>query len=329
MEKSNVESLFEWLDQTTSMIQQHENEPYLDSLSIALETLFFEQAPSDLDDLMTHQLKEALKNSQLHNYNVLDRRKAIQLAILKGMKGSTQPNHLMTPETVALLVSYLVEKLTDDKSALRLFDLVSGTGNLLTTVIDNLDKQVDAFASEIDSTLLKISAASANLQKIAIEFFHQDSLSPLLLDPVDVTIADLPVGYYPDDVRANEFEMKADDGHTFAHHLLIEQGINYTKSGGFLVFVIPNFLFDSEQSDKLHTFLHGHAHIVGLLQLPETAFKSKQHAKSILILQKKGKNTYTPKQPLLVKLPSLNNTTAMEDILRQMDSWFTHNQLNS
>ena len=329
MENSNIEILFNWLDETTNIIQQHVNEPYLDSLSIAMESLFYGKPNLGLDELLTRKLEEALKATKLDSFSNEQKRKAIQLAILKGMKGSTQQNHHMTPETIALLVKYLVEKLTVNKEVLRIFDPVSGAGNLLLTVVGALDKQVDAFASEIDPTLNRLALSGANLQKIDVEFFQQDSLRPFLLDPVDMIIADLPVGYYPDDVRAGEFELKADDGHSYAHHLLIEQSINYTKDGGFLTLIIPETLFESDQSDKLHAFIHENAHIVGLLQLPETAFKSKHHAKSILILQKKGKDTHAPKQPLLVKLPSLKNTNAMEDILRQMNNWFSHNQLNS
>lgn len=329
MEESNVEILFNWLDRTTDTIQQHINEPYLDSLSIALETLFYREASPEMDDLLTHKLEEMLKDIHIESFGEEEIRKAIQLTVLKGMKGSTQPNHLMTPETVALLVEYLVEKLTSSKESLRIFDPVSGTGNLLLTVIRKQKEKITAFASEIDVTLLQLALASANLQKTDVEFFQQDSLRPFLLDPVDVIVADLPIGYYPDDVRAMEFDLKADEGHSYAHHLLIEQSLNYTKHGGYLIFVIPNSLFESDQSDKLHAFIHEQAYIIGLLQLPETAFKSKQHAKSILILQKKGKDTNAPKQPLLVKLPSLKNTAAMEDILRQMNNWFSHNQLNS
>lgn len=329
MESSNIELLFNWIDQTANTIQQHENEPYLVSLSVALETLFYRETSPEMDDLLTHKLEDMLKDIHLDSFNEEQIKKAIQLATLKGMKDSTQHHHLMTPETVALLVGYLVEKLTANKDTLRIFDPVSGTGNLLLTVIGKLKKQIEAFASEIDVTLLQLALASANLQKINVEFFQQDSLRPFLLDPVDIIVADLPVGYYPDDVRAEGFELKADEGQSYAHHLLIEQSINYTKNGGYLFFVIPNTLFESDQADKLHSFLHKYAHIIGLLQLPETAFKSKQHAKSILILQKKGKDTNSPKQPLLVKLPSFKNTTAMEDILRQMNNWFSHNQLNS
>lgn len=128
-----------------------------------------------------------------------------------------------------------------------------------------------------------------------IEFFKQDSMRPFLIDPVDLVVSDLPVGYYPDDVRASEFELKADDGQSYAHHLLIEQSLMYTKEAGYLIFLIPNFLFTSDQAEKLHQFLREHAHIVGLLQLPESIFKTDKNTKSILVLQKKGRTYFNTK----------------------------------
>ncbi|WP_010651189.1 N-6 DNA methylase [Oceanobacillus massiliensis] len=289
MEKSNVERLFGWLDETTELIQQHRNEPYLDSLSATMEFLFYEGAPEDMDDLLAHKLQNTLIKINMDSFHTEEVRKAIQLAILKGMKGSTQQQHLMTPETVGLIVGYLSDKLTKDKKAIRVFDPVSGTGNLLTTVLGQLKQEVKAYASEVDPTLIQLSVLNANLQKKQVEFFHQDSLRPFLMDPVDLIVADLPVGYYPDDIQANEYELKADSGHSYAHHLLIEQSIKYTADGGYLVLVIPEFLFDNDQSDKLQAYLQKYAHIVGVIRLPDTAFKSEKNTKSILILQKKGK----------------------------------------
>lgn len=322
MEKSNVETLFSWLDETTEVIQQQQNEPYLESLTIMMEFLLDEKLPEGIDDILSRKLQTALVQIDFHSYKNEEIRKAIQLAILKGMKDSTQQQHLMTPETVGLIVGYLADKLTKNKETIRLFDPVSGTGNLLTTVLGQLKQDVKAYASEVDSTLIQLAVLNANLQRKQIEFYHQDSLRPFLLDPVDLIVADLPVGYYPDDIQASEFELKSDSGHSYAHHLLIEQSMKYTVNGGYLILVIPEFLFDSDQSDKLHNFLQKHAHIVGLIRLPDTAFKSEKNAKSILILQKKGKDTSTPKQPLLVQMPSLKNSNAMADILGKMNVWF-------
>ena len=322
MEQSAVETLFTWLDNTTGLIQDHLNEPYLDSLTETMETLFFEAPAEDLDDILKKKLETALEGLRKETFTEEDIRKAIQLAILKGMKDSTQEQHMMTPESVGLIVGYLANKLMKSKEEVRIFDPASGTGNLLTTVMEQLKQKQTAYASEVDATLIQLAVRSANLQKKEIEFFHQDSLGPLLMDPVDLVIADLPVGYYPDDIRSSEYELRADEGHSYAHHLFIEQSIKYTNEAGYLIFVIPDFLFESDQSKKLNSFLQDNAHIVGVLRLPETVFKSKRNVKSILVLQKKGKDTQGPKQPLLVQMPSFKNPNAMADILEQMNAWF-------
>ncbi|GAA0425945.1 MAG: class I SAM-dependent methyltransferase [Bacillota bacterium] len=322
MEKSNVETLYEWIDETTNKIQQYVNEPYLESLGYTMEIVFMQEVPDNIDESLAIKLQQALVELKIDSFSAEEVRKANQLAILKGMKGSTQQQHLMTPETVSLMIAYLANKLFDDAENIRLFDPAGGTGNLITAVLSQLPQIKEAFASEVDSTLIQLAVWNANLQKKNIEFFHQDSLRPFLLDPVDLIVADLPVGYYPDDLRASDFKLKADKGHSYAHHLFIEQSLNYTKPGGYLILVIPEFLFDSDQSDKLQQFIHDYAHMVGILRLPESAFKSDKHRKSILILQKKGQQTASPKQPLLVKMPSFNNTRAMGDILGQINNWF-------
>src|SRR5699024_9985777 len=129
-------------------------------------------------------------------------------------------------------IGYLANKLITTKSdeqrekPIRIFDPAGGTRNLLFHVMDQVDNNM-AYASEIDPTLLKLALENANLQEKTVEFFHQDSLQDFLLDPVDLVVSDLPVGYYPDDQRASEFTIHADKGHTYAHHLFIEQSITY------------------------------------------------------------------------------------------------------
>lgn len=325
MEKTNIEILFEWMDETTELVQQHENKPYLDCLTITMATLFYGEPSEKLNEVLGHRLQTSLEKIDMKTFTEEEIRKAIQLVILKGMQRTTQVQHMLTPETVSLFIGYLAGKLTTSNQELRIFDPVSGTGSLLTTVLSQLPQQKTVYASEIDPTLLQLSLQSANLQKMNIEFFHQDSLRPFLLDPVDLVVADLPVGYYPDDIVASEYQLKADEGHSYAHHLFIEQSLHYTKDGGYLILLIPEFLFDSDQSDKLHQFLQENAHIVGVLRLPETSFTSKRNIKSILILQKKGQETSTPQQPLLVDLPSFKNTAATQDILTQINGWFAEN----
>lgn len=328
MEDSKVVSLYDWIDTTTSKIEALTNEPYLDSLVLTLEALFYGDIHDEQIESVDEEIRAFIKLDTRDDYTTEEMRKAIQLTVLKGMKGQTQHQHIMTPETISLFIGYLAEKLTANLEEVRLFDPASGIGNLLLIVMNHIEKPMKAYASEVDPTLLKISLLNANLQKKRVEYFHQDSLRPLLLDPVDLVVADLPVGYYPDDVQASEYELKAEEGHSYAHHLFIEQSLTYAKPSGYVIFIIPENLFESDQADALHAFIQKNAHIVGLIQLPETAFASKQHKKSIFILQKKGEHTKDLKEPLLAMLPSFNNTAGMEDILDQINQWFADTTLH-
>ncbi len=322
MKQEQVEQLFQWIDDTATTVSEDMNITYLEAIAETLDVLFNGQPFKDMSKPLQTQLNNELTKISKDQFEKEEVRKAVQLTILKGMKGATQQQHLITPDSVAMFMGYIASKLFEGKEDLKLFDLAAGSGNLLTSVMNQLDMPLTAYASEVDPTLIQLAVTNANLQKNKIEFFHQDSLRPFLMEPVDFVLGDLPVGYYPDDVQASKYELKSEEDHSYSHHLFIEQGLNYTRDGGYLMFVVPNFLFDSDQSTQLNAYLREHAHIVGMLQLSDSLFKNEKHGKSILILQKKGKQTKPPKQALLVKLPSFKNPEAMSDILAQMNQWF-------
>jgi site-specific DNA-methyltransferase (adenine-specific) len=185
---------------------------------------------------------------------------------------------------------------------------------------------VDSIGVDIDDLLIKLAYVNANLQEHPIQLFNQDSLEPLFIDPVDAVISDLPVGYYPNDVRASDYQLKASDGHSYAHHLFIEQSVRHTCQGGYLFFIIPNGLFESDQASQLREYFMENVIIQGLLHFPTSMFKNKNAAKSILILQKKGENVQPPKQALLVDLPSLSNAVEVDKILKKIEKWFQENK---
>jgi site-specific DNA-methyltransferase (adenine-specific) len=324
---SPVEELFTVMNETALIIQDELSCTYLEALANTGENLFQGSILQvELNDLAKKRLEKLYQQVDLSKYQNEELRKAYQLVILKGMQQNVQANHQMTPDSVGMLVGYLVSKFMKD-SSVTLLDPAVGTGNLLTTVLNQLnEKKVDAIGIDIDDLLIKLAYANANLQKHPIEFYNQDSLLPLYVDPVDAVVCDLPIGYYPNDVIASDYSMKMDEGHTYAHHLFIEQSTRYLKAGGFLFLVIPNGLFESEQAGKLREFIKDHLIIQGILQLPQSMFKSKQIAKSIFILQKKNEGVIPPKQALLVNLPSLSNSTEMAKILRSIDKWLEENK---
>lgn len=312
-----IEQHFNQLDGLVEELSNTTNNNYLDSLITVLDMLL-----SDQEQLNRHEFVTKVKQLHIDRLEKDQVRKVIEFAILKGLRGAVQNQHLITPDTIASYIAYLIEKIFPGDEEIRLFDIVSGSGNLITAVMNQLKRPVKSYGSEVDPSLIELSVLSANLQQNAVEFFHQDSLQPFLLDPVDLVIADLPVGYYPDDERAKSFKVHVTNEHTYAHHLLIEQSLNYTKEAGFLIFVIPNSLFNSDQATKLHELIRESAHVVGLLQLPSSIFKSEQNEKSLFILQKKSEQTKAPKEALLAKLPSFKDLQATENIVAKMNHWF-------
>src|SRR4051812_614448 len=282
MNISPVEELFTLFNETALILQEEFACSYLEALADTGENLFQGAIlQEELSELTVKRLKKQYSELSLDQFSNEELRKAFQLVILKGMKENVQPNHQMTPDSVGMLVGYLVEKFIE-KPSFRLLDPAVGTGNLLTTVVNHSHKQITSIGVEIDDLLIKLAYVNANLQGHPIQFFNQDSLEPLFIEPVDAVIADLPVGYYPNDVRAADFQLMAKEGHSYSHHLFIEQSTLHTKPGGYLFFLVPNGLFESEQAAQLHDFIKENLYIQGLLQLPTSIFKNKDSAKSIL-----------------------------------------------
>lgn len=328
MTVSPIENLFNTLDETALILQEELACTYLEAIAESGENLFHGDILQDeLTELTTKRLQKKYSDAGLESMEKEQIRKALQLAILKGMKESSQPNHQMTPDAIGMFLSYLTGKFTKGSQDLRLLDPAIGTGNLLTTVLNGLsDKKVASVGVDVDDLLVKLAYIGANLQKHPLELFNQDSLEPLFIDPVDLVISDLPVGYYPNDLRAADYELQSDQGHSYSHHLFIEQSVKHTKPGGYLLFLVPNHLFESEEAKKLHGYFKEHVYIQGLLQLPMSLFKNEQSAKSILILQKKKEDVKPPKEVLMANMPSLSNPKAMENMLAKMDQWFKENK---
>ncbi len=269
----NIEKLFSFIDEYSENVTKEHDLSYLDSVLETLNTWLDGEISPKVDNPSKEEI-----------------RKAIQLAILKGMRQSAQPNHQMTPDTLGLLLGYFVEQFFDKEcksnQKFTVLDPAIGTGNLLLTVMNLIGDKIEGVGVEIDELLIQLAAASSELEQQPISLYHQDALENLIIDPVDAIICDLPVGYYPNDEVAKNYEVKAKEGMTYAHHLFIEQSLKYTKDGGYLFFLVPDHIFESEQSPLLNKLVTQKAWIQAVVQLPDELFASKAHAKIHLTKEK-------------------------------------------
>ncbi|MEH6889190.1 class I SAM-dependent methyltransferase [Bacillus sp. JJ864] len=322
---STVETLFSIFDSSAVILRKELNITYLEALVETGDNLFEGTILQEgLEQPTIERLEREYSKFNEENYKGEEIRKAFQLAILKGMKDGVQANHEMTPDAVGMFMSYLFHKFMKDQKEITVLDPAVGTGNLLTTIFNGYleGTTMSGFGVDVDDLLVKLALVNANLQKQAVEFFNQDGLASLYIDPVDAVVCDLPIGYYPNEIGASEYTLKADEGMSYAHHLFIEQSVKHTKDGGYLFFLVPNFIFESDQAPKLHAFIKETCFVQGLLQLPVSMFKNEKNAKSIFVLQKKGQNINMPKQALLVELPKFSKVQAMENIMQQINGWF-------
>ncbi|PWA11136.1 SAM-dependent methyltransferase [Pueribacillus theae] len=325
MTKSYVEFLFQSIDGSAGILQHELSITYLEAVAETGENIFQKEILQQVSDLSQKKLHNIYGKIQLDRYSKEEIRKAMQLSVLKGMKEALQPRHAMTPDAVSIFIGYLVNKWMGDEKQVAIFDPVVGTGNLLTAILNGMPEETAAFGIEADETLLRLAYVNANLQAHRIELFHGDAVRPLFVDPVDLVVADLPIGYYPNDDIAEGYELKASSGHSFVHHLLIEQSLRYAKEGAVLIFLIPNGLFEQEGAAKLHTFLKEKAVIQGLLQLPLSMFKNEESQKSIFMIRKKSDKIEPPKQVLLASLPSFSDERKLSHAITKINEWFDEN----
>ena len=228
-----------------------------------------------------------------------------------------QANHQFTPDTVALLLVFIIEELWPAQE-MNLLELGSGMGILGASFLTSLDKKVDYLGIEIDDLLIDLAASITEVIGLPAVYAQGDAVRPQILKESDIIISDLPIGYYPDDQVASRYEVAASDEHTYAHHLLMEQSLKYLKNGGFAIFLAPSNLLSSPQSDLLKSWLTKNAQLVAMITLPENLFSQGNNSKAIFVLQKKGSKTV---EPFVYPLNSLRDSQELADFKEKFQIW--------
>lgn len=328
----NIVERFQKLSQIVKILQKDLDISYMDALIETIDNI--NSGEIHVEEGLPHKevRRELEKKYAEANFNGLsneEKRKVFQYLILQAYKKEMfQANHLMTPDTVAIFMYSILDKVLLRKKENTLLDITVGTGNLLCFVMDKLQKsgtKVQAFGIDNDDSLIALAGLNVELEKLQVELFHQDALDGLVIPQVDTVISDLPVGYYPIDEKVKEFKTRAATGHSYVHHLLIEQAINQLKDGGIGIFLVPQNLFETEESKKLLEYIQSDAYLQGMLGIPLELFKNKKDQKSILILQKKGGSAKQADQILLGNFPSIFDEKALEKFRDELDSWSERN----
>ena len=242
---------------------------------------------------------------------------------LKAQTEPLQANHQFTPDSIGFILTFLIDQLVK-KGHIDILEIGSGMGNLAETILNNTQKNVDYLGLELDDLLIDISASIADVMDAKVSFVQGDAVRPQVLKESDVIISDLPVGFYPDDSIAARYEVASTQEHTYAHHLLMEQSLKYLKSGGYAIFLAPNDLLTSSQSDLLKTWLQKHAQIVAMIALPESLFGNAAYAKTIFVLKKQEEQAV---QPFVYALSDLQDQNDLLEFSEKFQNWSRESEI--
>lgn len=254
------------------------------------------------------------------NLNKEEWRRSFQYLLMKAAQTDPlQANHQFTPDGIGFLLVFLVDQLASSDKV-DVLEIGSGTGNLAQTLMNNCQRSLDYLGLEIDDLLIDLAASMAEVMKADVKFAQGDAVRPQVLKESDVIISDLPVGYYPDDAIASRYQVASPQGHTYAHHLLIEQSLKYLKPGGIAIFLAPNDLLTSEQSPLLKKWMKDHAQVLAMVTLPENLFRSANLAKTIFVLRKQEEAVV---QPFVYPLTDLQD---QEDVMKFRESFQNWNK---
>ena len=254
------------------------------------------------------------------NLNKEEWRRSFQYLLMKAAQTEPlQANHQFTPDGIGFLLVFLVDQLASSDQV-DVLEMGSGTGNLAQTLMNNCQRSLDYLGLEMDDLLIDLAASMAEVMKADVNFAQGDAVRPQVLKESDVIISDLPVGYYPDDAIASRYQVASPQGHTYAHHLLIEQSLKYLKPGGVAIFLAPNDLLTSEQSPLLKKWMQDHAQVLAMVTLPENLFRSANLAKTIFVLRKQEEAVI---QPFVYPLTDLQD---QEDLMKFRESFQNWNK---
>ena len=276
-----------------------------------MERLFHKLA---MEDIYTNQ-RELLEQATLQ-----DRRKAFQFAYLSLLQEENiQANHQITPDSIGLILGFLVQRFLEHKKEMHIVDIASGAGHLSAAVKEVLsDKTIMHHLIEVDPVLSRVSVHLANFLEIPFDVYPQDAIMPLPLEEADVVIGDFPIGYYPLDERSREMKLGFEEGHSYSHHLLIEQSINALKGAGYAFLVVPSHLFEDDKVKQLENFIATETEM-------QAFFKNEKARKSILILQKKKSGETRPVEVLLANIPDFKNPQQFQGFISELNQWIVTN----
>ncbi len=301
----NLELFYDCVDESNNLLYEIFHRPYFELIEMTAQNILEGEVVTDVDDENRKKLKKIYNKLKNVDFSVEDVRKAMQSIILRGFKEMNIPNGQTTPDTIGIFITYLITKLCNNKEV-SIADPLCGTGNLLLTIANHLDKKVNLFACDNDLWMTKLIKIQADLLNENIDIFYQDTMS-LYLNGMDTVVFDMP------------HSVKSDNGY-FPYQAILHFA-DYVKDDGSMIGLVENDFFDYDKNQEFKKKLLGKMTIIGIVELPDNMFKFSK-PKIVLVLRKRVEN----KKCFMVKLPSFSDVKEFNESLIEIEAWFEKNK---
>ncbi len=286
-----LEFLYNKLDKATKYIKDEYNLNYLESITKFIE-LFFSKTNDNLLNEIFNEIKE-------ESYDQKIIRQAMLFLFIKAFN-EDGVNNIITPDKISYLFVFLINKLFNKTKSINILDPLVGTGNLLTTIINEISNIDKAMGVDFDYKYLKLAEANIIMQNIFnVELYYQNIFSFKPKINFDLIISDIPSYYL--------------EGEYFPYKLILYLK-DYLVMDGSMILLINEDFFKVENDDKkaiLENF-----NVSGMISLPNDLFKNQK--KAILILKKTTKK----EKAFIVEFDSFNDVNAFNKNIIKINEWF-------
>ncbi|MBQ3253115.1 MAG: SAM-dependent DNA methyltransferase [Acholeplasmatales bacterium] len=306
---NNLELFYDVVDESNNYLYEIFRKPYFELIEMTVNNILAGEILTDFEEPeQAAKLQEIYDKLIDVDFTVEDVRKAMQSIILRGFKEMRIPNGNTTPDTLGIFLAYLITKICKNKD-ISILDPLCGTGNLLLTIYNHLDKNCTLYACDNDLWMTKLTAMTADLLSATVDIYLQDTMT-LSLSGIDAIVFDAPHS----EPEGNEY---------FPYKAILHYS-NMVKDEGALIGIVENDFFDYDSNQKFKEELLKTMSIIGLVELPDSMFKASK-PKIIIVLQKRH---LEDKKCFMVKLPSFTDVKEFNESLLDIEAWFEKNNYN-
>jgi site-specific DNA-methyltransferase (adenine-specific) len=291
--------LFELFDEYIRLYQEFFVVSSLTAMYQMSRHILFNELPSVQD--IPDALDRLMVNIRDESFDKEELRKALVATTLKAYRHDKIANSEMTPDSISLLVGYVVSKYFEGRESFSLCDPVVGTASMLTAVANMVQHQGDIVAMDSNWDQIQTARVFTDLTGYDVDFILEDCLTSSV-QGFDCIIADVPVYVYDDD---------------YFPHRFVAHWVSKIEPGGVMVAVIPNDFFEVQSVYKDEIIQQ--ASLVGLIKLPADMFVDPKLQKSILLVEPGERKV---EDFLLVELPRLEEKEEFQVAITRMEQWF-------